>query len=176
MIELPSLETQERDLLEARFWSKVKKGKAHECWEWQARLKWNGYGDFYFKDYKNQRAHRLAYALHTNCSLASSQWVLHKCDNRKCCNPYHLYLGDRSANMRDALNRGRWVSPATGNTWSRGEGNGQSLLTEVAVRQIKVLIGEGLTNRAIASMFGVSATTISLIRSGKRWTHVTTPS
>jgi hypothetical protein len=171
MHQLPPAASPERHSLERRFWAKVRKGTTSVCWEWQASFTRHGYGRFNLSGYDNERAHRVALALSLDRSLASAEWALHTCDNRACCNPSHLYVGDRSANMKDAVARGRWASPAIGNSWTRGSRNGQARLTEESARQVRAGIQAGETNRSLARQFGVSATTISLIRSGKRWAH-----
>ena len=93
-------------------WWRILKGADHECWNFVGG-KQGGYGAFrvqgvYYK------AHRVAYFLtYGNISLRapddrySKEQVLHKCDNRECCNPNHLYLGDIWDNMRDKVERGR---------------------------------------------------------------------
>lgn len=168
-LNLPVKGSPERAHLESRFWEKVNRSAENDCWHWQSQIAWNGYGTFYFKDYKNTRAHRLALALYLDKSLESYEWVLHHCDNRPCCNPRHLYLGNRSDNMRDAVRRGRWASRAKGNTWTKGELNGRSKLTFDQIKVIRISIDEGYTNKQIGQTFGVSPSTISLIRCNKRW-------
>lgn len=75
------------------------------CIEWQGKLNQHGYG-VTKKDGKEIRAHRLIY-FEMNPASDQSLNVLHHCDNRKCINPYHLYLGTQQENMRDMAVRGR---------------------------------------------------------------------
>jgi len=75
------------------------------CWEWQSTLHRDGYGKFWFVD-RQIAAHRIAYELFVGDT--NNQWVLHKCDNRKCVNPAHLYLGDAKQNSKDRTERKRY--------------------------------------------------------------------
>jgi hypothetical protein len=93
--------------------------------------------------------------------------VLHKCDNRPCCNPAHLYLGDVKQNTRDMMERGRHRTGPV-----KGEQNGNAKLTEYAVREIKRQIAAGDKNQAIADRFGITHQMISKIRNGHFWQHV----
>ena len=88
-----------------RFWSKVDIKGPDECWEWKAYISTKGYGRIYAHN-KVEGAHRIAWEL-TNGPIPSNKLVLHKCDNRKCVNPNHLYLGTHSDNICDAVERKR---------------------------------------------------------------------
>lgn len=91
-----------------RFWAKAEK-MASGCWEWRASVfKQTGYGQFVVGVGKRETAHRMAWTL-ANGPIPEGQWVLHKCDNRLCCNPEHLFLGDAAANNRDMATKGRHV-------------------------------------------------------------------
>lgn len=93
-----------------RFWEKVNKNSDNGCWEWISSLNGNGYGAFFThlqpEGRKNHRAHRFSWEL-KNGEIPKGLWVLHKCDNRLCVNPDHLFLGDRIDNMRDCATKGR---------------------------------------------------------------------
>lgn len=76
------------------------------CHEWQSTLHRDGYGKFWLNGGQVQ-AHRVAYLLHRG-EIPEGRWVLHTCDNRKCVNPEHLYLGDAKDNARDKVERCSW--------------------------------------------------------------------
>ena len=74
------------------------------CWEWQGRIDRYGYGQVRVRG-KTGKAHREAYrAFHGD---PGKLLVLHTCDNRKCCNPKHLFLGTHKDNMADMVKKGR---------------------------------------------------------------------
>lgn len=144
-----------------RFWSKVAKGSANECWLWQEATTEDGYGRFKL-DSISCLAHRVAWF------LTYSRWpelcVLHKCDNPPCVNPNHLFEGTRADNNQDKVKKGRQP---------RGEQNGKGKLTEVQVKDILQLLNEGRhTHREIAKMFNVGKTIIGNINIGKKWKHI----
>lgn len=145
-------------LIESRFWSFVE--KTDKCWEWKGALSHNGYGRFKFQG-KTHRAHRVSFYL--DKGVWPSWLVLHSCDNPKCVRPDHLREGDQSDNMSDRKLR-------TGYGQNRGEINGASKLNAVVVREI--YSSEG-SCKSVAETHGVSASTVSMIRTGKTWRHVT---
>jgi len=92
-----------------RFWSKVI--KTDGCWIFQGANISSGYGGFYMKRVapeksKSTSAHRVSWEL-TFGPIPDGLWVLHKCDNRRCVRPDHLFLGDRLANILDCAAKGR---------------------------------------------------------------------
>jgi hypothetical protein len=93
--------------IEVRFWAKVK--KTDGCWQWTGAATPDGYG-FLARAINGERhplrAHRFSWELHRG-PVPEGLWVLHRCDNPRCVNPDHLFLGDRTANMRDCAAKGR---------------------------------------------------------------------
>lgn len=89
----------------ARFCKYVVK-KDSGCWEWIGVMTVHGYGHFWWKK-KYRRAHRMSWAIVENYFPAVDQLICHKCDNKKCVNPDHLYSGDYFDNNRDTVIRKR---------------------------------------------------------------------
>lgn len=85
----------------------------HRCIFWQGHKTTNGYGNFRWttnpKDPK-MLAHRAAW-IFMRGPIPKGLMVLHKCDNRDCINPNHLFLGTQTDNMRDAAAKGRLPGP-----------------------------------------------------------------
>jgi len=153
------------ELLKKRFWSKVKKGTDGECWEWQASVAKSGYGQFMmpktdeFSTKMPHGAHRISWLLEHGFFPESSQYICHHCDNRKCVNPRHLFLGDAKANNQDRINKNR-------SNYRKHENHHRAKLCADDVRQIKVA---NKSHRALAIEFNVGKTTIESIRNGTTW-------
>lgn len=96
-----------------RFWRKVDVRGADDCWEWSGATNSSGYGQITVRTGLTVYAHRLSAAIHFGM-FDQRLWVLHHCDNRRCVNPAHLYLGTVTDNVRDMLERGR-----SNNYWAR---------------------------------------------------------
>lgn len=147
--------------LEIAFWEKVR--RAEGCWEWAASKTKNGYGKM-GRGGSMYSAHRVSWELH-NGPIQDGLCVLHRCDNRGCVNPDHLFLGTQQDNLRDMCRKGR-------NNSARGERSGSSKLTEDGVREIRRLNKKGFGHAEVGRMFGVSATAISCINRGLAWRHL----
>ena len=93
--------------IQQRFLSKI--NKTDSCWLWTASVRGNsGYGAFRING-KIKNAHRVAYNLFIG-KIPVGLDTCHKCDNRLCVNPEHLFLGNRKDNMQDASRKGRLIS------------------------------------------------------------------
>jgi hypothetical protein len=87
-----------------RFFNYVEK-KPDGCWVWIGKISNNGYGRF-FTEGKSTAAHRYLYAL-KNGPFGNNQFALHKCDNRPCVNPDHIFVGSKKDNFYDSVAKGR---------------------------------------------------------------------
>ena len=117
-----------------------------------------GYGQIHHKG-KTVYAHRVAWEL-ANGTITDDSYVLHQCDNRRCVNPDHLFLGTFEDNMADMVMKGRQA---------RGNNKPHSKLNAEMVREIRQ---SDATQDEIAKSFGVSRSLISMVRSGKIWRWV----
>lgn len=93
-------------------WRYVQKSGARECWPFTGSTFRAGYGRF-FIGCKSVLAHRIAYAL-THGEPPAPMLVMHKCNNKLCCNPAHLTLGSNSENQRHASASNAFRVGATG--------------------------------------------------------------
>lgn len=76
------------------------------CWNWSLQLSPCGYGLTTYRKHPCQRASRVSYLI-WNGNIPNGMFVYHKCDNPKCINPEHLFLGTHADNMRDMKEKGR---------------------------------------------------------------------
>lgn len=145
-----------RDELE-RFMSHVNVSDCG-CWLWTAYRMKNGYGLFRYPD-GHHLAHRVSHRLFIG-PVPDGLDVMHSCDNPACVNPEHLSAGTRTDNMRDAVRKGRM---------RRGESHGRAKLVDadvIAIRESSEL------QRVLALRYGVRQTTISKIKRGQKWSHL----
>lgn len=94
--------------------------------------------------------------------------VLHECDNPKCINPRHLYLGTQAQNAADMVARGRHARM----TGQRGERCVFAKLRATDIPGIRELLSNGAHPKVIAKSYGVSRMAISLIRDNKTWASI----
>ncbi len=123
-----------------RFWEHVDIGTIDDCWDFRSHK--HKYGSF-----QHLVASRVAYFLHYGID-PGEQLVCHSCDNPPCCNPSHLFLGDYKANKQDCMDKGRHYHK----------------LNSQQVIEIRQLLADGFTHRAIAKRFDVRYQTIEAIK------------
>jgi len=148
-----------------RFWDKVDKKGKDDCWNWIGAIHKTGY--VYFKlNRKAVRANRLAYEL-TYGKFSKELDVLHTCDNRKCVNPNHLYLGTQQDNINDMMRRNRH-----GKSGQVGEDHHSAKLNTQDVYEIKYFLGIKMKHKEIAKAYGVSRQAITDINTNRNWSKV----
>ena len=149
--------------LKERFWEKV--DKSGNCWEWKAALTTKGYGYFYYKGVLTN-AHRVSYEI-ANGLIPEEMCVCHTCDNRKCVNPKHLWLGTIADNNKDMVDKGRSI-----NSGAKGSLNGNSKLTRQDIVDIRLQKERGVAVSSLAMSYGISRQHVHRISKRKRWKHV----
>ncbi len=145
-----------------RFWSYVDIKGLFDCWEWQGSKDRDGYGQFRINK-KLVGSHRLAYELYHG-KIPDGKQINHKCNNRPCCNPFHIYAGTPQDNVDDMVRAGRQNK-------LYGELHGMAKLTEKQVVEIRENKNK-LSKTKLAKIYNVSRTLIYLIDSRKNWTHI----
>lgn len=153
-----------------RFWPKVDRSEGpNSCWPWTRAFFKQGYGAIGDETRKPQKAHRVAWQL-TNGPIPSGFCVLHRCDNRACCNPAHLFLGTIGENNTDMWSKGRGVHPDHA---PRGIESGKAKLTEAQVLEIRARYAQGgIFHWQLALEYGVTRSNIGAIITRKSWRHI----
>lgn len=132
------------------------------CWEWIGKIRSDGYALIKFNK-RQQSASRFSYEAFIG-PIPHGMFVCHHCDNRKCCNPDHLFSGTPLDNTRDMDRKGR--GRRNGKT---GEANAKAKLTETIA--MAIFKAEGPHPR-IAKQYGISASLVSAIKLKQRWKHL----
>lgn len=146
--------------IEKRFWSRVNQTK--NCWNWNGFAP-HGYGRFRVGS-KIYETHRLSFLL-TVGKIPEDMCVLHKCDNRSCVRPSHLFLGTIADNNKDRDLKLRH-RPLCGSK------NGFAKLTEKNVHEIRRAYVNGKTQIWIGQKYKISQGHITRIVNRKAWRHI----
>ena len=126
---------------------------------------YRGYGHWGFNIntiHFNYRAHRASYLIFKG-EIPTGKLVLHTCDNRKCVNPDHLFLGTAKENTADMYKKGRGLI---------GNKVPQSKLNAQEVKKIRKLHSKGFSQAYIARKYQMASPTICSIVNYKTWKHV----
>lgn len=150
-----------------RFLSKIAyTANINNCWDWMGGISRGGYGNFGVRinnATKNIICTRLSYFIHNNKDPYGFA-VLHKCDNRKCVNPNHLYLGSNKDNSEDMVQKNRQAS---------GVNNGSSKLSEQQVIEIrKEYVFRTVSFQKLANKFNLAKATVKSIIKRETWKHI----
>ena len=124
------------------------------CWNWIGAGKGNGYGHT-----SKGPAHRVAYEMFVG-PVPDGMDVCHRCDNRACVNPDHLFVGTRSENMADMSHKGR------------GAGGHRKHLKEHTVQEIRRRLIAGTAPRVVADTLDVNYTTVMAIKEGQSYVGI----
>jgi len=158
------------------FWAGVRVGEPDECWEWQRCKTSAGYGDLSWNGQVVQ-AHRVAYWLayggdrpatkfrQVGWAKRYRRFVLHRCDNRACCNPAHLFLGSMGTNMKDAYAKKRKSQPRS-----------EHVNAKLSAEQVRAIRAEystgGVRQVDLAKKHGVCQRAISLVTRNETYKDV----
>lgn len=134
------------------------------CWHWTGNMTSYGYGRVRLlgSKTKDMFAHRLSWALHKG-SIPEGLFVLHHCDNRKCVNPDHLFIGTKGDNSADAVKKRRQCY---------GSKQWTAKLTDAEVIRAFEMTQRKVPRKEIAAEMGVSTYAISDALQGRSWRHL----
>ena len=140
------------------------------CWRWMGSIKSRNnrpqsewHGQWRNKAGEIELTHRASWRIRVG-EIPRNALVLHRCDNPRCVNPDHLFLGTQADNVADMWDKGR-ASPGI----SRGSDHGMSKLNEDLVREIRK---SKETGPAIAARLEISTTTVYDVRNRRIWRHI----
>jgi hypothetical protein len=132
--------------------SRINIDESTGCWNWTAGIGRGGYGRAKHL-HKEHKAHRYAYEAFVG-EIPKDKILCHKCDNPRCVNPAHVYVGTHKDNSHDRGARGRYK-------------NGRQKLSADDVKQIRTLYNDGLTPSQLSAKFGVSTSNVFRILNNK---------
>ena len=153
-----------------RFWSKTIEVESG-CAEWQGGLFSTGYGCFSW--IKTVLAHRMSFGI-SRGYFPTGLHVCHKCDNKRCVRPDHLFSGTARDNLLDLNQKGRAskVRKMPPESICRGANHGRSKLRDNDIREIRRLCAEGRGYKEVGAIFGVTDSNVSYIARRITWGHV----
>jgi hypothetical protein len=138
-----------------RFWRRVEKGDG--CWLWTGRVGNGGYGLLDRISRGRSRpvlAHRMSWELTHGSVPNPPQELCHTCDNRLCVRPDHMWIGTRTDNMIDCATKGR---------------TNKAKLTAMQVAEIRRARRDGVSAKALADRYRVTAATVYMATRGITW-------
>lgn len=150
-------------------WKYVTTTGVDDCWEWGGARNRYGYGYIGISG-ETFIAHRVVYALTHPGEItfrapddrSLKEFVLHECDNRGCCNPKHLFLGNYNDNIQDMKSKGRARAP-------RGHLHKKASLTAEQAIACRAMLEKGFTRREVREAFSVSERIMDRLARGESY-------
>lgn len=159
---------EKRKRAKIEFEKNLIKNEKTGCLEWGKHLDAKGYGQSYING-KITRAHRVAWILYKG-DIPPGLCICHKCDNRKCANINHLFLGSYKDNYDDMVKKGRLKSNSL-----KGDKHYRAKFKEKDINDILKKHDEGMKFSDLAKLYNCHRSTIYLIVKRKNWKHLHDP-
>ncbi len=145
-----------------RLWARIDVRGPDECWPWTGALNGGGYPVIREGPGGSPLlyCHRLVLEEAIGRRLEPGEESCHSCDHPPCCNPGHLFAGDRQANVADCVAKGRT---------NRGERNSAAKLTEA---EAIAVLADTRPASVVAAEFGIATSHVYAIRARRTWRHL----
>ncbi len=141
-----------------RFYESFEVNPETLCWEWKRFITSNGYGCITIGEKGKKRAHRYSYELFYG-PIPDGLSVLHRCDNKICCNIEHLFTGTGKDNMQDCVKKGRHAGQTGAN---------RAKITDAMAMNIRIMYARGQHSMSVlATIYGVQQNTLASIVKGE---------
>jgi DNA invertase Pin-like site-specific DNA recombinase len=121
------------------------------CWIWTRSTRGKGYAQMTLSNRKQVYGHRASYMVNKG-AIPDGGVVCHSCDEPRCCNPDHLFLGTQKDNMQDCVAKGR-LRP--------GRVGAPRKVSDEQRKRIAELRSQGMLQRQIAQQFGITQVRVS---------------
>lgn len=133
------------------------------CWEWTGAKSDRGYGHL-MMDRKTFYVHRLVYEMAVG-PIPEGFQVCHRCDNRICCRPEHLFTGTNQDNIDDMVRKGRSTRgrKTKPEFIRRGERNPATKFTDDQIQSMRELVAAGVKQKDIAILFSASRALVCMV-------------
>lgn len=133
------------------------------CYNWQLSTSSNGYGKYFSQEQRRYvAAHRRIWEL-TKGAIPEGLYVCHKCDNKRCINVEHLFIGTPKDNILDMVAKDKQP---------KGRTHGMSKLAETVVLEILYYIAAGWRTCDICKLYKLSWNSVNDIRTQRTWKHI----
>ena len=155
-----------------RFKGKYTVNKVTGCWDWTGgKRRKNNYGVMFHREGDKKlsvAAHRMSYMIFISRQIPDGLMICHKCDNKGCINPDHLFAGTNQDNVDDFVKKGFKEA-----TIPRGEKHQNTKLKNDTVANMKAdLWGGQLSIRQVSEKYNVTMRTATNIKYGCTWGHI----
>jgi hypothetical protein len=130
------------------FWAKVDIRDFFSCWDWKGDFSTNGYGRFRFFNNGKRigiKPHRISFTLFNSQEIPNGLIICHHCDNKKCCNPSHLFIGTHKDNSDDKIKKGRGTAYRYSMDWE-------------TLERLDNDRKNGMTKKELSAKYGISTT------------------